>query len=158
MCVVSMAGEWYRDRINEPYWQPVQPWLPPQPYQVFEVSPPVTREELEKFKADLGSKFDELKKMMEEAKDLLTRAKEYDEKNNEPECEMEDKVAILKRLAELVGVDLSAVFAPPSIHATGQSLGVTSPSYTINVHASVQGGAIDPHSIYNTRYNTGKTE
>jgi hypothetical protein len=43
-------------------------------------------------------------------KQLLIKAKIYDEKNNEPNCEIEDKVATLKRIAELMGVDLSEVF------------------------------------------------
>jgi hypothetical protein len=42
-------------------------------------------------------------------KALLRRAKEYDVANNEPDCEIEEKMALLKRIAELVGVDLSDV-------------------------------------------------
>ncbi|RWO20641.1 hypothetical protein [Mesorhizobium sp.] len=33
-----------------------------------------------------------------------------DERNNEPHCEIEDKVALLKRVAEAVGVDLAEAF------------------------------------------------
>ena len=43
-------------------------------------------------------------------KKLLIRAAEYDKRNNEPNCEMEDKVALLKKVAEMVGVDLKEVF------------------------------------------------
>ena len=43
-------------------------------------------------------------------KALLIRAKEYDERNNEPHCEMEEKVELLKKIAAAVGVDLSEVF------------------------------------------------
>jgi hypothetical protein len=61
--------------------------------------PPVSREE-----------FDTLKREVEDMKKLLLRAKEYDERNNEPECHMDEKVALLKRVAELVGVNLDEVF------------------------------------------------
>ena len=43
-------------------------------------------------------------------KALLIRAKKYDEDNNEPHCEMEDKVELLKKVAKYVGVDLKEVF------------------------------------------------
>lgn len=43
-------------------------------------------------------------------KELLKRAKKYDEDNGEPNCEMADKVAVLKRVAELVGVSLDEIF------------------------------------------------
>lgn len=146
MCVVSMVGDWYRDRITDPYWKPLGPYIPTtSPYETTIVNP-VTREELDQFKKDLGDKFEELKKMMEEAKELLLRAKEYDEKNNEPNCEMEDKVAILKKLAELVGVDLSQVFGSTT---TG----------TAGVYGKlVSGSSINPRGLFSTRYNTGHSE
>lgn len=43
-------------------------------------------------------------------KQLLIKAKIYDEKNNEPNCEMEEKIILLKKVAELVGVNLEEVF------------------------------------------------
>lgn len=54
--------------------------------------------------------FDALKREVEEMKKLLLRAKKYDEETGQPDCEMEDKVALLKKVAQLVGVDLSEVF------------------------------------------------
>ncbi|VDM10415.1 unnamed protein product [Wuchereria bancrofti] len=56
--------------------------------------------------------FEQLKKEVEDMKKLLIRAKEYDEKTGQPDCEMEEKVALLKKVAELVGVDLSEIFDP----------------------------------------------
>ena len=44
--------------------------------------------------------------------DLLKKAKEYDLRNNEPNCEMEDKVSFIKMVAKFVGVDLGDVFEP----------------------------------------------
>jgi hypothetical protein len=50
--------------------------------------------------------FDALKKEVEDMKALLKKAKKYDEENNQPDCEMDEKVALLKKLAEAVGIDL----------------------------------------------------
>jgi tRNA U34 2-thiouridine synthase MnmA/TrmU len=54
--------------------------------------------------------FEALKKEVLEMKALLIKAKEYDERNNEPNCEMEDKVKLLKQVADMVGVDLKEIF------------------------------------------------
>lgn len=94
MCVVSMVGDFYGDKFKKEEWKgifPINPgYFPPSG---------VTREEFEK-----------LKKEVEEMKDLLKRAKEYDQRTSQPDCEMEDKVAILKKVAQLVGVDLTEIF------------------------------------------------
>ena len=37
---------------------------------------------------------------------LLKRAREYDKRNNEPECELDSKVKLLKAIAKALGVDL----------------------------------------------------
>lgn len=90
MCVVSMIGDHYQDK-----WQ-----LPPiDPSGVTNIFPGVSQEE-----------FNALKKEVEEMKQLLIRAKIYDENNGEPNCEQDEKVELLKRIAELVGVDLSEIF------------------------------------------------
>lgn len=97
MCTVSMIGDYYGDK-----WNPLKDWgrapnLIPGPHQPFEF--PVTRTE-----------FDALRKDVLEMKELLKRAVEYDKKNNEPHCEQEEKIALLKQVAKFVGVDLSDVF------------------------------------------------
>jgi 3-dehydroquinate dehydratase len=51
-----------------------------------------------------------LRKEMEELKLLLLAAKRYDEQMGEPDCEMDDKVALIKKIAKLVGVDMKDVF------------------------------------------------
>lgn len=107
MCVVSMVSDHYIDKwkLNEPKsYQPITPnVIPPFPQQPVDLSafikPPVTRTE-----------FDELKKEVLEMKELLKRAIKYDEKNNEPHCELDEKVAVLRKVAELVGVSLDDVF------------------------------------------------
>jgi hypothetical protein len=37
---------------------------------------------------------------------LLDRAREYDRKNNEPDCELEEKKAAIKTIAKALGVDI----------------------------------------------------
>jgi cell division FtsZ-interacting protein ZapD len=57
--------------------------------------PGVSQEEFNKLKAEL-----------EELKKLLIAAKIFDEKTGQPHCEAEDKVALLKRVADALGVDI----------------------------------------------------
>lgn len=87
MCVVSMVGDHFNDKWKQPDYQ-----------QYFQNLDKVTREE-----------FENLRKEVLEMKELLKKAAEYDKKNNEPNCEMESKVAMLKKIAELFNVDLSEV-------------------------------------------------
>jgi hypothetical protein len=54
--------------------------------------------------------FDALKREVELLKEMLIAAKQYDEATGQPDCEMEEKVDLLKRIAALVGVDLQEVF------------------------------------------------
>ena len=90
MCTVSMVGDHYSDIFKQKMLHVAQEgWS----------IPSVSRQE-----------FDDLRRQVEEMKALLVRAKEYDERNNEPHCEMEDKVALLKQVAKLVGVSLEDVF------------------------------------------------
>jgi|ERR1041385_1011158 len=99
MCVVSMIGDHYR---NKWYPQGPAPTVPPQPYIW-----PVTITQSGPTQAE----FDKLKKEVMEMKDLLTRAKVYDEITGQKNCEMEDKIAVLRKVADLVGVSLDEIFA-----------------------------------------------
>lgn len=92
MCMVSAIGDQYSERWRDRYPTVVQPPT----YNIFSG---VTREEFEALKAEV-----------ERLKVLLMAAKKYDEENGEPDCEMDEKVALLKRIADLVGVDLTEVF------------------------------------------------
>lgn len=87
MCIVSMVGDFYNDK-----WTKGNFASPPVFY------PPVSREE-----------FDALKREVQDMKELLKRAKVYDEQNGEPDCQMEEKLEVLRKVAEMVGVDLSDV-------------------------------------------------
>ena len=92
MCSVSMVADHYKDNFLQ-RWPNMQQGIP--------LVPPVSRLE-----------FEEIKAQIEDMKKLLLRAKEYDKRNGEPDCEMDEKVALVKRVAELVGVNLDEVFAP----------------------------------------------
>lgn len=104
MCVVSMVGDHYADK-----WQPRIPeWFPYEPVRNPGVVTPlinITREE-----------FDALKQDVEEMKQLLKRAKDYDERNGEPDCEIDEKMDLLRHVAKLVGVDLDDVLGAQAKH------------------------------------------
>lgn len=94
MCVYSMIMDHYWDK-----WKmPQQPVTTPQPlptiYPYAFPTPPqpiITPAEIEEFKK------------------LLERAREYDKKHGQPDCELEEKRRKLKDLAETLGVDISFV-------------------------------------------------
>lgn len=92
MCVVSMIGDHYRDALPDKHpfiWEGTFP-VP--------TLPAVSREEFEALRRDVL-----------EMKELLKKAKAYDERNNEPDCEIDEKMAVLRQVAKLVGVDLDDV-------------------------------------------------
>lgn len=110
MCVVSMVGDHYADKWRD------KPWVSPrQPFRVYpdgwpwadegtRIENPISRQE-----------FDALRKEVEEMKELLKRAVKYDEDNDEPHCEVEDKMDLLRRVAAAVGVDLDDVIGPKGV-------------------------------------------
>lgn len=96
MCVVSMTGDYFDQRWHKEY-----PWITPSvPSSPYVFLPPT---------APSKEEFDKLKLEVEVLKGLLARSKEYDEKNGEPDCEMDKKMKFLKEVAKLVGVDLDEV-------------------------------------------------
>jgi hypothetical protein len=95
---MSMVLDHFEDR-----WKQHEPWKPPQPVPLpyypspyeqgpFEQpvipnrEPPITDEEIREFR------------------DLLKRAREYDKKHKQPDCESEQKMKKLLDLAEQLGV------------------------------------------------------
>lgn len=87
MCVVSMVSDHYLEKWDN-RWNSVNP------YRLDTIS---------------RYEFEELKKEVKELKELLIRAKKYDEEHHEHQCETEEKVRLLKEVAKLVGVELSDV-------------------------------------------------
>ncbi len=100
MCTVSMVGDDIRDRWSRRYpWIEESPLRPEWPFSPAPSPPEVYKQE-----------FEALKREVEDLKALLKRAKKYDEDNGEPDCEVDEKVEIIKRVADIVGVDLSEIF------------------------------------------------
>lgn len=94
MCIVSNISEHYRDDWTKPRtWDIGTYTVSTVPFSE------VTKEEFEALKAEV-----------EEMKELLRMAKILDEKTGQPDCEMDDKVALIKKIAEAVGVDLADIF------------------------------------------------
>jgi len=97
MCAVSYVGDYWQTTLPKKYyWEDIQPFV----HQPYAPNPPAISKE----------DFDALKKDVEELKKLLKAAKAYDEAVGEPDCEMEDKVALIKKIAKIVGVDMSEIF------------------------------------------------
>lgn len=128
MCTVSMVGDHYRETWPNKYpdifrpptsvpGQPANPivdWeqLDKQTQQAVEVWNLKNRiAELEKGSEEDKQTIADLRRDVDEMKALLKRAHQYDIDNDEPHCEMDEKVAILKAVAEALGVDLGDVFA-----------------------------------------------
>lgn len=79
MCVVSMVNDFFHDK-----WQP----RVPNPFVYPPIEPAITSEELKEFR------------------ELLERAREYDKKHNQPDCELEEKKKKVLKLAEQLGVKI----------------------------------------------------
>lgn len=108
MCAVSAVGDYWTPKINGTY-----PWVNPAPNaapagplpwdygktSIFSSLPPVSREE-----------FNNLKNLVEQIHKELLAAKKQDEDDGNPDCEMDEKVQIFKRLAEITGVSFDDVF------------------------------------------------
>lgn len=95
MCTVSNIGDGYRDTFPD-RWS----GLPtPKPFEPWTLPDTITKKE-----------FDELKKEVQELKKLIKAAKRFDDKTNQTDCEMDEKVEFIKKIAD-VGVDLEDVFS-----------------------------------------------
>lgn len=93
MCVVSMVMDHINDEWQRKYFPTTIPW---KDYGPIQTPAPVptgmpTQEEIN------------------ELNRLIERAREYDRRNNEPDCELEKKKQKLKELADLLGVKIDFV-------------------------------------------------
>ena len=105
MCVVSMVGDHYGDWFPKNPPSPFNPFSNPNQQPII-INPP---QQLNWPSQVSKVEFDALKKEVEHMKALLIKAKLYDEKNNEPDCEVEDKMKLLREIAKVVGIDLDEV-------------------------------------------------
>lgn len=90
MCVVSNHYDYYYDKWKkyEPFeWPPhIEPLTPLTPYTPRKF---VTQEDIDEFHK------------------LLDRAREYDKKHNQPDCELEEKKEKLRKLAKELGIEIT---------------------------------------------------
>lgn len=107
MCTVSAVGDYYRDR-----WIPIGPSYPQHPFPPGPI--PDTKSADDLFKHFISpvtrEEFDNLKKEVLEMKELLKKALDIDKATKQPDCYMDEKVKLLKKIAEVVGVSLEDVF------------------------------------------------
>lgn len=82
MCVVSLVTDHYTDK-----WKQLIP-IPFDNGAPTVYTPAITAEEIQEFRK------------------LLERAREYDKRNNEPECELAEKRETLKKIAKQLGVEI----------------------------------------------------
>jgi hypothetical protein len=110
MCTVSMIMDHYRDR-----WAPLVPPTEPQ-ITIWPPAPPEaqkTPEEMQRALAGLRSKEPVITDAeISEFRALLKRAREYDKRMNQPDCEMDEKRAALKAIAAALGIDVSFIDLP----------------------------------------------
>ena len=124
MCSVSMVGDdwtkkwsdnWPHQPQGVPYPLPYKPWAPTSPFPTPDTPKPLKPIDVTEYIAPVDRKeFDALKKLVEQMKAELEAAKAQDIANNEPDCEQEDKVALLKAIAKAFGVDLSTIWPEES--------------------------------------------
>lgn len=110
MCTVSAIGDHYGDRWRDkPFAVPgttpyIYPQVAPNTWPAPPDEPPViSREE-----------FEILKIQVQEMHEMLRVAKKYDEDSGQPDCEMDEKIETLRRVADFVGVSLEDVFGADS--------------------------------------------
>lgn len=104
MCVYSMIADSFFDKWNKPWkWvdpntAPQVPWVQPcDPipyYPDIPVSPSIKKKKKEL-----------TQEQIDDLLDLLKRAKEYDKRNNEPDCELEEKKEKIRKLAKELGYE-----------------------------------------------------
>jgi hypothetical protein len=92
--MTSMVGDAYGRTLPQQY-----PWV---------INNPPT--DLAPTKAE----FDALKREVQEMHELLKVAKRLDDLTDQPDCEQEDKVALLRKIATAVGIDLDDVLGAKS--------------------------------------------
>lgn len=102
MCTVSNIGTGWGGTFPDRYpW--IQPYVPTPSPPIPAVIPGVSQEE-----------FNRLKREVEELKKLLRAAKVFDAATGQPDCEVDEKVALIRKIAEFVGVDLEDVLDEPA--------------------------------------------
>jgi len=100
MCVVSNLGYYYGHRRDGWPWQPYVPTIP---------LIPAAPTDFTKRLAEIARDHDisDLKQRIEALEKMLREAKKFDAETGQPDCEMDEKVELLKRLAKDLGVEIN---------------------------------------------------
>jgi hypothetical protein len=105
MCVVSMIHEHYSDRWGR---RPMGPYEVPPPFP-FTQTDQEKEEQLRQLSDALKNKFNYpepiSREEIEEFRELMRRAREYDKKFNQPDCPSEDKSKKLLATLNRLGLD-----------------------------------------------------
>lgn len=113
MCSVSMVMDTYRREWDRRVWEPM-PAGYPVPWPSINPLPMPHAGSGNGMTLVVGgptqAQFDALKAEVEMLKKLLIAAKKYDEDNGEKDCELESKIAIVRKVADAVGVSMEDVF------------------------------------------------
>lgn len=91
MCIVSNIGDGWGQIFPKRY-----PDVPANP--IFPI-PEISRQE-----------FEALRNEVNQLKLLLKAAKKFDEATGQPDCEMEEKIELISKIARAVGVNIEEVF------------------------------------------------
>jgi hypothetical protein len=105
MCVYSMISDHFIDKTEKryPWINPIDPMYPSTP------TPWDNSNKFKEFVFPSKQEFDALKREVEDLKELLKKAIQYDKNTNQPNCEDAKKKEFLKNLAQMLGVDLKEV-------------------------------------------------
>ncbi len=93
MCMVSVIGDNFKTALPDYHWPGISPSHHPE----------ISR-----------SEFESLKNEVIELRKLLVAAKAYDSATGQRDCEMGEKVELLRKVAKAVGVDLDDVLKEKS--------------------------------------------
>lgn len=118
MCVVSNIGDTWAEKFipNHPWVDPYNPYTQPEsPAEKLrrlmeKMNESAKHSQMSDEITELKKNFESLQNEMRELKKLLIAAKKYDEATGQPNCEMDEKVKLIKSIAEVLGVDMSEVF------------------------------------------------
>lgn len=91
MCVVSMVADHYDKKWGQNF-------------------PSINNESANSLRINmLQGQLEQLRKEFEEFKELWKKAAEYDKQHNQPHCEQEEKLKILRKVAEVLDINIDDV-------------------------------------------------
>lgn len=102
MCVVSNIGDNYQRNDGWP-WRPVNPW-PPLP-EIDKAIPQDFRPIWEDAVKD--KKIADLEDRIKALEELIRKGKEFDAATGQPDCELDEKYELLRKIAKEMGVEIT---------------------------------------------------